>query len=70
MCALLAPKQQYHSVNISFPVLTGAASPAMDVQALAEAMPPSATAYEGIAPPVKTIAEDTPYAVPATMSAG
>lgn len=42
----------------------------MDVQALAEAMPPSATAYEGIAPPVKTIAEDTPYAVPATMSAG
>ena len=49
-------------------VLTGGASPAIDPEGLAEAMPPSATAYEGIAPPVKTIAEDTPYAVPAAQS--
>ena len=46
-------------------MLTGEASPVINPEGLAELMPPSATAYEGIAPPVKTIAEDTPYEVPA-----
>ena len=38
-------------------------SPAIDPQVLAEVMPASAAAYEGMVPLMKTIAEDTPYAV-------
>ena len=49
-------------------VLSGEASPAINPEGLAEAMPLSGIAYEGIAPPVKTIAEDTPYAVPAAAN--
>ena len=49
-------------------MLTGEASPAISPEGLAEVMPSSATAYEDIAPPVKTIAEDTPYEVPTAKS--
>ncbi|KAL3155070.1 hypothetical protein ABBQ38_011135 [Trebouxia sp. C0009 RCD-2024] len=48
----------------------GVASPALDPQGLAEVMPLSAAAYEGMVPPTQTIAEDTPYAVPAAKSGG
>ena len=41
---------------------------ASDPAGLAEAVPPSAAAYKAIAPPVQTIAEGTPYAVPAAKS--
>ena len=49
-------------------MIPGAASPATDPAGLAEAVLPSAAAYEAMTPPVKTIAEGTPYAVPAAKS--
>ena len=47
---------------------SGVMSPTIDPQGLAEVMPPSAVAYLTIVPPVQTIAEDTPYAVPAAFA--
>ena len=46
----------------------GETSPATDPAGLAEVMPSSANAYEAMAPPVRSIAEGTPYAVPAASS--
>ena len=43
-------------------------SAAIDPTALAEAMPPSAKAFEQMAPPVQPIAAGTPYEVPTTKS--
>ena len=47
---------------------SGVASPTIDPQGLAEVMPPSAAAFQGIVPPVQTIAEDTPFTVPAAFA--